>query len=81
MPAIVGVAIADPMLEIGPAPPRAASPMISISEVPLEVGYFNMSFCIYVEGNMSLQVNLSVANSEIGKNFPLATSTIRVSFT
>ncbi len=43
-PAIVGVATGDPVLEIGPAPPRAASQiMISYSLAPDAVDEVNMS--------------------------------------
>jgi len=43
-PATVGVATGEPVLEIGPAPPRAASQtMISYSALPPEVEEVNMS--------------------------------------
>lgn len=42
---MVGVAIGDPVLEIGPAPPRAASQtMISYWALPLVVEEVNMSY-------------------------------------
>jgi hypothetical protein len=44
IPAIVGVAIGEPVLEIGPAPPRAASHiMISYSSDPAADDDENMS--------------------------------------
>ena len=42
---MVGVAIGGPVLEIGPAPPRAASQiMISNSALPLDIELVNMSY-------------------------------------
>jgi hypothetical protein len=45
IPLIVGVAIAEPVDEIGPAPPRAANQiMISYSLLPVDVELVKMSY-------------------------------------